>query len=299
MNIDQRDIELKEIPTPRKLRKPAHVEVDVGSAEFFRVLASANNKIIENIELNNPDKSRSILISSDIEGALDIIKPILIKNFREKGWQLNFVDHQKREGIFDGEYTTCLITIIDTRSLLVKFLNVKFSELFACVLAALLAGTVIVIPVIFIDKQIRKSIAPVVDLTGQLIKVNGGVASFEGSDGSVFRIVVGANDVISEEKVGKCFRHVDESNKFGGKKSDIIDCRWSGFHEYGEDDGAFGELVKVSKHGSCSKVQLTGSTFLVVDEPSHSKLRQNTGKRFRYNDYRAGGGERILTEILQ
>jgi hypothetical protein len=129
MNIDAREIELKEIPTPVKSREPAPAKVDVGSSEFFEALARANNEIIEIIELNNPAKLKSFSISSGIEDSLDIIGPILIKNFKEKGWQLSIVKEPKRasrKGMpdFDGEHAACSIAEVDTRSLPAKFLEI-------------------------------------------------------------------------------------------------------------------------------------------------------------------------------
>jgi hypothetical protein len=304
MNIDQKEIELKEIPTPRELRKPVPVTVDVGSSEFFEVLASANNKIIEIIELNDPAKLKSFSIFSNIEDSLDIIGPMLIKSYKEKGWRLSIVKEPKRaarKGMpdFDGEHAACSMAEIDTRSLPAKFLDINFSDFFVNALAILFTVALLGVPIccsvwIFLEY----GIAPEIDMTSQLIKVSGAEATLEDADGNMSKMAVGASEAFSEENIGKCLRHIDKTNKFGRKEWSVVDCGSTGLVEYGENDGRFGELFSVEREGNRSKVEFKdryGS--LVVDEPSYNVLRQKTGNEFRYNDFRADGGVRKLTKI--
>jgi hypothetical protein len=129
--LDERETELKEIPIPRGLRKLARTRVDVGSIDFFNTLADGRNKLINAIESNDPTELKSIVIYSTLEGSLDIIKPILIDNFKEKGWQLDIgvVESENLNNKnFDREFAICQISETDTRSLLSKIFHVNLTD---------------------------------------------------------------------------------------------------------------------------------------------------------------------------
>jgi hypothetical protein len=116
-------------------------------------------------------------------------------------------------------------------------------------------------------------------LRGQVISISGGQYTIALTDSSIHKVI--PSNIDPTINLGKCGFYYDLKKFGGGQRLDSASCD-EGMVEYGENDSVSGDLVRVSQQGSQSKVQLSDFGFLVVDEPSYSTLRQNTGYRFRY-----------------